>query len=104
MKGQRYKPTFLLRCVMILAIIVALALVLPSIAISGTLLLIVLVVFVAPELVGLIIDGVANLLAKRVGRDRDTKPSSVWFVDSDKASKEERERFNRDTENNPTLR
>jgi hypothetical protein len=106
MSRQRYKPTFLLRCVVFIFVIgvgfgvFALA----KAAGCGILQLIVLGASPIFILLSDLISWWIVALMTRNAERNDEQSSPFWFVDSKQTKQRDAERFHEDTKDNPTLR
>ena len=106
MPRRRYKPTFLLQCMVFVFVIGAGfgAFALASMAGSGLPLLIALGTGAILILLSdLIIWGIVAVMTRHAVHDRE-RSSPLWFVDVEETKRQEAERFHDDTRDNPTLR
>ena len=106
MPRRRYKPTFLLQCMVFVFVIGAGfgAFALASMAGSGLPLLIALGTGAILVLLSdLIIWGIVAVMTRQAERD-GAQSSRLWFVHVEETKRQEAERFHDDTRDNPTLR
>lgn len=103
---RRVRPTPLLRVVVLAVCLASFATVLSLGAGPGTshtsLVIVAAIWFIGLE-AGLL-PGLIELFLLRKAAKRKGTTSSIWFVDAQEVARQERARFHRDTEDNPTLR
>jgi hypothetical protein len=106
MPRRRYKPTFLLKCVVFVFVIGTGfgAFAIASAAGSGLPLLIAFGTGAILILLSdLIIWGVIALMTRHAEHSSE-QSSPLWFTDTEEAKRHDAERFHEDTKDNPTLR
>ena len=105
MPRTRYKPTFLLRCV-VFVFVIAVGLGVIALANSGRIGLPLhfalgfgLVLVLSSDLIS---TGIVALLTQHAERTKE-QSSPFWFVDSEQTKQLEAKKFQEDTKDNPTL-